>query len=173
MIIHERFNLNHPTKHIFSQKYILEHCFRNSATLGYYSRKNHKSTVHFVNPYFSADPDLIHIKAHIFTQMYKLVIHISPWTVTDCPHGFQNPTSRFQALEPIKRPFKASSKPIHDLLNHSLHISPKQSVELIRTVRGSQILTFRFQGLEPIKRSFKASTNRNICKVLKRGNKTK
>ena len=37
IIIHERFNLNHPTKHIFSQKYILEHCFENSETLGYYS----------------------------------------------------------------------------------------------------------------------------------------
>ena len=40
--------------------------------------------------------------------MHKLETHISPWTVTDCPHGFQNPTPRFQALEPIKRPLTAS-----------------------------------------------------------------
>ena len=39
MIKHERSNLNHSTKHIFSQKYILEHCYGNSETLGYYSRK--------------------------------------------------------------------------------------------------------------------------------------
>ena len=40
MIKHEQFNLNHSTKHIFSQKYILEHCFGNSETLGYHSRKS-------------------------------------------------------------------------------------------------------------------------------------
>ena len=62
MIKHEQFNLNHSTTHIFSQKYILEHCFGNSKTLGYYSRKNHNSTVHLVNPKSTAIPGPMYTK---------------------------------------------------------------------------------------------------------------
>ena len=36
---HKQFDLNYLTKHIFSQKYILEYCFGNIETLGYYSQK--------------------------------------------------------------------------------------------------------------------------------------
>ena len=36
---HKQFDSNYLTKHIFSQKYILEYCFGNSETFDYYSRK--------------------------------------------------------------------------------------------------------------------------------------
>ena len=53
----------------------------------------------------------------IYHKIQHSTTQISPWTVTDCPHGFQNLTTRFQDLEPIKRPPTASfNSNIHKVL---------------------------------------------------------
>ena len=70
MIKHEQFNLNHSTKHIFSQKYIF--CVtipRNSKTLGFTVPKLNNSSVHLVNPQSTAIPDPMHTSKHLMHQL--------------------------------------------------------------------------------------------------------
>ena len=71
---YEQFILNYSTIHIIPQKYFENTIHVNSETLGLLFTSNHPTSVSLGEPEF-----------HSHFTIYN---PNSPWTVTDCPHGF-------------------------------------------------------------------------------------
>ena len=88
IIKHEQLNLNYSIKHIFTQKFIFVNTILGTVNPRLLFLSNHHSSVHFVNPNFTAISGLIHIKASFIAQICTMNNPKSPWTVTDYPHGF-------------------------------------------------------------------------------------
>ena len=75
-----------------------------------------------MNPYFSVDSDLIHIKAYIHSTHFTMALQTACGQSRTVHMGFKNPTPRFQDLEPIKRPLTAS-------FNSNINIALKQRIK--------------------------------------------
>ena len=114
MIKHEQFDLNHSTKHIFTQKYILSTLFSGIVKPSVTIPRKSPIIGSLCEPEFHG---------HFWPHSNQYMIYFTNYTINQpnipCPvingtNGFQKfPIIRSQVLGPIKRPFKASNQPKH------------------------------------------------------------
>ena len=106
---HKQFDSNYLIKHIFSQKYIFGSLFLGTVKpSGLLFQHSNKTSVHIMNPHFTATSGLKSKQHMINTQNKPFYIIFSHGAATGCSIWFQNFTLiRSQGLGPIKRPLMA------------------------------------------------------------------
>ena len=110
MFKHKQFDSNYLTKHIFSQKYIYGNTISGIVKPPrLLFPKNHKTSVHLVNPDFTAISGPIHTKTPFNPQINTQIIQTAPTHGYGCTMAKKIfPIIRSHVLGPIQRPLTAS-----------------------------------------------------------------